>query len=46
MYRRTETGRDVLVVTDTAAVYVAPTTSTDEHVDVAADLSVTWGPRA
>jgi len=46
MYRRTETGRDVLVVTDTAAVYVAPTTSTDEHVDVAAGLSVTWGPRA
>lgn len=46
MYRRTETGRDVLVVTETAAVYVAPTGGTDEHVDVAADLSVTWGPRA
>jgi hypothetical protein len=46
MFRRTASSRDVLVVTDTAAVYVAPTGTADDHVDVAAELAVTWGPRA
>lgn len=47
MFRRTEASRDVLVVTPTAAVYAAPIgNNADEHVELAADIAVTWGERA
>jgi hypothetical protein len=46
MFRRTTGSRDVLVVTSTAAVYAAPLRGTaDEHVDLAADIAVSWRPR-
>jgi hypothetical protein len=45
MFRRTQAARDVVVVTPTAAVYAAPLDGSDEHVDVAANMAVTWGPR-
>jgi hypothetical protein len=43
IFRRNQTSRDVLLVTDTAAVYAAPLGSEDEHVDLAASLAVSWG---
>jgi hypothetical protein len=45
MFRRTQASRDVLVVTSTAAVYAAPLDSSDDHVDLAATMAVTWGRR-
>lgn len=46
MFRRVEGSRDVLVVTPTAAVYAAPLDSgSNEHVELAANLSVTWQAR-
>ena len=45
MFRRTQASRDVVVVTSTAAVYAAPLDSTDAHVDLAANMAVTWGRR-
>jgi hypothetical protein len=45
MFRRTQATRDVVVVTPTAAVYAAPLDGSDDHVDVAANMAVTWGRR-
>jgi hypothetical protein len=45
MFRRTQASRDVVVVTSTAAVYAAPLDGSDDHVDVAANMAVTWGRR-
>jgi hypothetical protein len=45
MFRRTQGTRDVLVVTSTAAIYAAPLDSSDDHVDLAASMAVTWGRR-
>jgi hypothetical protein len=45
MFRRTQASRDVLVVTSTAAIYAAPLDSSDAHVDLAANMAVTWGRR-
>jgi hypothetical protein len=45
MFRRTQASRDVLVVTPTAAVYAAPLDSSDDHVDLAANMAVSWGRR-
>jgi hypothetical protein len=45
MFRRTQATRDVVVVTPTAAVYAAPLNGSDDHVDVAANMAVTWGRR-
>jgi hypothetical protein len=45
MFRRTQASRDVLVVTSTAAVYAAPLDGSDDHVDLAANMAVTWGRR-
>jgi hypothetical protein len=45
MFRRTQASRDVLVVTSTAAVYAAPLDGSDDHVDLAASMAVTWGRR-
>jgi hypothetical protein len=43
VFRRTEASRDVLLVTPTAAVYASPLGRSDEHVELAASISVTWG---
>jgi hypothetical protein len=45
MFRRTQASRDVLVVTSTAAVYAAPLDGSDDHVDLAATMAVSWGRR-
>ena len=45
MFRRTQASRDVVVVTSTAAVYAAPLDGSDDHVDLAATMAVTWGRR-
>ena len=43
VFRRSEGSRDVLLVTETAAVFASPLTDSDEHVDLAANIAVTWG---
>jgi hypothetical protein len=46
MFRRTASSRDVLVVMPTAAVYAAPLgRNADEHVDLAANIAVSWRAR-
>lgn len=43
IFRRNQTSRDVLLVTETAAVYAAPLGTGDDHVGLTAELSVAWG---
>jgi len=43
IFRRNQTSRDVLLVTETAAIYAAPLGDHDNHVDLAAEIAVSWG---